>query len=112
MQALLRSHVNVNNVLALLGEAIRVDLELLSKTCCRVIAEYLPDLIHDPQLAELVQESAATIQEREDVDSVPIIDDIRYYNGHLFSYDGDQEGKFSVINIKLLSVVWPAANLL
>lgn len=70
-----------------------LDVDSLCKTCCRIIAEHLADLIHAPQLAELIHESASSIQEREDVDSVPIIDDIRYYIAQNYLIDEDSEGK-------------------
>lgn len=42
----------------------------------------------DPLFGQLVKESAETVQNREDVDSVPIIDDIRY---HVTLLHGDGE---------------------
>ena len=95
MQGLLRSHVTLENVLDLLAWAMALDLDPLSKRCCGVLAEHLPELIHEKLLAELVHESAASIQEREDVDSVPIIDDIRYFNAQLYP-DNPCEGEVSV----------------
>ena len=46
------------------------------------------ELARDPLFDQLVKESAESVQNREDVDSVPIIDDIRY---HVTLLHGDGE---------------------
>ena len=92
MQALLRDRVDSETALALLAEALILDVEVVCKSCCRVIAEHLHDFIGQPQLAELVHESAASIQDREDVDSIPIIDDIRFYINQCFPLSDSSAG--------------------
>ena len=54
----------------------------------RCIAQHLLELVRNPLFGELVKESAGSVQNREDVDSVPIIDDIRY---HVTLLHGDGE---------------------
>lgn len=49
-------------------------------------------LARDPLFDQLVKESAESVQNREDVDSVPIIDDIRYHVTLLHG-DGELSGK-------------------
>lgn len=65
----------------------------LTETCVRCIAQHLLELVQDPLFGQLVKESAETVQNREDVDSVPIIDDIRY---HVTVLHGD--GELSGVN--------------
>lgn len=60
----------------------------LTETCVRCIAQHLLTLVRDPLFNQLVKESADSVQNREDVDSVPIIDDIRY---HVTLLHGDGE---------------------
>ena len=84
LQVLLKDRVDKDNVLILLTEALSLEVDVLIIVCCRVIAENLADLINDPMLASLAHESAASIQDREDVDSVPIIDDILYHLDQIF----------------------------
>lgn len=60
----------------------------LTETCVRCIAQHLLVLVGDPLFNQLVKESAESVQNREDVDSVPIIDDIRY---HVTLLHGDGE---------------------
>ncbi len=58
----------------------------------RCIAQHLLALARDPLFNQLVKESAESVQNREDVDSVPIIDDIRYHVTLLHG-DGELSGK-------------------
>ena len=51
-------------------------------------------LVRDPLFHQLVNESAESVQNREDVDSVPIIDDIRYHVTLLHG-DGELSGQVS-----------------
>ena len=60
----------------------------LAETCVRCIAQHLLVLVREPLFNQLVKESAESVQNREDVDSVPIIDDIRY---HVTLLHGDGE---------------------
>ncbi len=58
----------------------------------RCIAQHLLSLARDPLFNQLVRDSAESVQNREDVDSVPIIDDIRYHVTLLHG-DGELSGK-------------------
>lgn len=64
----------------------------LADTCVRCIAQHLLSLVSDPLFIQLVRDSAESVQNREDVDSVPIIDDIRYHVTLLHG-DGELSGK-------------------
>ncbi len=64
----------------------------LADTCVRCIAQHLLALARDPLFNQLVKESAESVQNREDVDSVPIFDDIRYHVTLLHG-DGELSGK-------------------
>jgi ankyrin repeat/BTB/POZ domain-containing protein 1 len=51
----------------------------------KYIAERLEDYLDDPELAELVAESAERIKERQETDTIELVDDIRYYLGVRFT---------------------------
>lgn len=57
--------------------------------------------MRDPLFNQLVKESAESVQNREDVDSVPIIDDIRY---HVTLLHGDGELSGQLHDLKLLQL--------
>ena len=65
-----------------------MEVDRLADACLRVIAQHLSTLAREPQFAELVRDSAAGVENREDVDSVPLVDDLRY---HLTDIYGDGE---------------------
>ena len=47
--------------------------------CLRCLAVHLLHLVHDSRLALLIAASAQTVAERQDVDSVPLVDDLRFW---------------------------------
>ena len=73
----------------------------LADSCARCIAQHLLELVQDPLFNQLVKESAESVQNREDVDSVPIIDDIRYHVTLLHG-DGELSGKPSCSECALI----------
>ncbi|KAL3148881.1 Ankyrin repeat and BTB/POZ domain-containing protein 1 [Trebouxia sp. C0010 RCD-2024] len=85
---LLHPHVTQDSALPLLQQALAMDSDRLTETCVRCIAQHLLVLVREPLFHQLVKESAASVQNREDVDSVPIVDDIRY---HVTLLHGDGE---------------------
>ena len=64
----------------------------LADSCAWCIAQHLLELVREPVFNQLVKESAMSVQNREDVDSVPIIDDICYHVTLLHG-DGKLSGK-------------------
>lgn len=91
---LLQPYVTPSTALSLLEEATRMDAERLVDACLRVVAQQLPQLACEPLLADLVRESAAGVANREDVDSVPLVDDLRYHIAQLYG-DGELSGELS-----------------
>ncbi|KAA6425617.1 MAG: hypothetical protein FRX49_04514, partial [Trebouxia sp. A1-2] len=89
---LLHPHVTQDSALLLLQQALALDSDRLADTCVRCIAQHLLSLVRDPLFNQLVRDSAESVQNREDVDSVPIIDDIRYHVTLLHG-DGELSGK-------------------
>ncbi|KAF8250532.1 hypothetical protein K440DRAFT_580705 [Wilcoxina mikolae CBS 423.85] len=68
----------------------------------KYIADRLEQYLDDPELAELVAESAERIKERQETDTIELVDDIRYYLGLRFKqrigeedplFDGGEDGE-------------------
>eukprot|EP01026_Neomeris_dumetosa_P046354 TRINITY_DN3944_c0_g1_i1.p1 TRINITY_DN3944_c0_g1~~TRINITY_DN3944_c0_g1_i1.p1 ORF type:complete len:483 (+),score=50.95 TRINITY_DN3944_c0_g1_i1:48-1451(+) len=76
---LLLPFVDKYNSVMLLQEAMRMDNDRLVDICCRNIALNLIQAVKDPHFRSLVQESASSVVERQEVDTLPIIDEIRYH---------------------------------
>ena len=72
---------------------MRLDADRLADACLRVMAQRLVQLAQEPLFAELIRESAASVENRQDVDSVPIVDDLRYHIAQLYG-DGELSGTF------------------
>ncbi|XP_046839999.1 ankyrin repeat and BTB/POZ domain-containing protein 1-like [Xenia sp. Carnegie-2017] len=74
--------LDVTNVV----QAVRVSRTFssprLEAECCCYIAEYMDELANDQSLIELILEDARGIEERQETDSIPLVDDIR---SHLYS---------------------------
>eukprot|EP00884_Botryococcus_braunii_P005583 jgi/Botrbrau1/15025/Bobra.320_2s0005.1 len=108
---LLHPFVNQETALDLLQEAMLAGppAERLADACSRCIALHLPDLANDPLLVQLVRRSADTVEARQEVDTVPLIDDIRFYiaqihgEGDLSDDEVDEEGNLVVTEWSSLS---------
>lgn len=59
-------------------------VQRLEEFAARYIAYRLESYIDDDEFAELVQESAARIEKRQETDSIELLDDIRYYLSERF----------------------------
>lgn len=98
LQVLLQPYVTPSSALFLLGEAMQLDTDRLADACLRVIAQHLTQLAREPLFSELIRESAASVEDRQDIDSVPIVDDLRYHIVELHG-SGDLSGrKFQIPN--------------
>ena len=76
-------HVDKDNCLDLLSLAISTQCERLYDQCLLTVARNLLLFANDPLLCMLVEESASEIEEREDVDTIVLVDDLRYVVEHL-----------------------------
>jgi hypothetical protein len=66
------------------------------------MAMNLEKVVEADKFRLLVEESAATVKAREERDSIPLIDDIRYFVCRLHRFDQDvQEMKLALIKILL-----------
>lgn len=67
-------------------------VQRLEEFGARYLAYRLEEHIDRPEFAELIKESAARIQRREETDSIELLDDIRFYLGERFRLRFDDTG--------------------
>ncbi|CAG8443700.1 9698_t:CDS:2 [Ambispora gerdemannii] len=69
----------IDDIYELMRKAIDLKIDRLEQYCCRWFAEHLKDVLHDERFLNLVKESAQSIQNRQATDTIPLIDDLRYW---------------------------------
>ncbi|XP_028398394.1 ankyrin repeat and BTB/POZ domain-containing protein 1-like isoform X2 [Dendronephthya gigantea] len=74
--------LDVSNVVEVVRISRTFSVPRLESECCRFIAEYVDEMKDDPGLIELIVEDAQSIKERQETDSIPLVDDIR---SHLYN---------------------------
>lgn len=57
----------------LVSFTLRINSHLCSCLTC------LSQLVEQPEFAEIIKEDAASLEERHETDSVPVVDEIRYH---------------------------------
>ncbi|ORE01375.1 hypothetical protein BCV72DRAFT_217411 [Rhizopus microsporus var. microsporus] len=67
------------DIYELIQTAIELQVERVEQYCIKYFAHHLDDFIHQPQFLNLIKQSAASIKKREETDSIPFIDDLRYF---------------------------------
>ncbi|KAI0428266.1 BTB/POZ domain-containing protein [Xylaria sp. FL1042] len=72
------------NVFDVIHAAWDLRVQRLEEFAARYLAYRLEDYIDEEEFAELIQESAARVKNREETDTIELLDDIRYYLGDRF----------------------------
>lgn len=67
-------------------------VQRLEEFAARYFAYHLEEHIDTPEFAEIIRESAARIQKREETDSIELLDDIRFYLSERFRFRFDDTG--------------------
>ncbi|KAJ5699019.1 hypothetical protein N7462_001024 [Penicillium macrosclerotiorum] len=80
------------DVYAIMRAAWLTRVQRLETFAARFLAYRLEAHIDLPEFAELIQESAARIQARQETDSIELVDDIRFYLGERFRLRFDDAG--------------------
>ncbi|KAK2139707.1 hypothetical protein LSH36_1645g00004 [Paralvinella palmiformis] len=93
--------IDVDNIITILRTARLFDLARLEDQCAEFIASNLERVIDNNEFTTFVREDANAVKERQETDSIPIVDDIRYHITNFvqtFSdmYEADQ--KLAVID--------------
>ncbi|KAI9253547.1 hypothetical protein BY458DRAFT_521795 [Sporodiniella umbellata] len=71
----------VINVYELIDTAIELEVDRVEQYCIKYFADHLDSHIKQPEFRQLIQKSAQTIKKREKTDTIPFIDDLRYFLG-------------------------------
>ncbi|KAM4738270.1 ankyrin repeat and BTB/POZ domain-containing protein 1 isoform 2-T2 [Anableps anableps] len=68
-----------DNVLHMWKTAKLFRLSRLEDQCTEFMAKIIERLVGQAEFAEMIKEDAASLEERQETDSVPLVDDIRYH---------------------------------
>lgn len=71
--------LDVQNVVDILRTARLFSLSRLENQCAEFMSNHLDEMVCHPDFAVLVQEDAKNVQDRQETDSIGIIDDIRFH---------------------------------
>ncbi|CAG8529288.1 16526_t:CDS:2 [Acaulospora colombiana] len=82
------------NIYTLMRTAIDLNVERLESWCSRWFADHINEVLEERQFLELVKESAESIKHRQETDTIPLIDDIRYWLSKKYGvFEDDIDGK-------------------
>ncbi|KAL2150323.1 hypothetical protein VTH82DRAFT_7999 [Thermothelomyces myriococcoides] len=79
------------NIYDVIHAAWDLKVQRLEEFVARYLASRLEDYIDEPEFAELIRESAHRVKERQETDTIELLDDIRYFLGERFRlrFEGD-----------------------
>lgn len=86
------------NVYDVIHAAWDLKVQRLEEFAARYLASRLEDYIDDDDFAELIRESAERLRERQETDTIELLDDIRYYLGERFRLRFEGEGLEEMLN--------------
>ncbi|OLN96601.1 BTB/POZ domain-containing protein 3 [Colletotrichum chlorophyti] len=72
------------NIYDVIHAAWDLRVQRLEEFAARYLAHRLEDYIDEPEFADLIKESAGRLKNREETDTIELLDDIRYYLGERF----------------------------
>ncbi|KAL0937351.1 ankyrin repeat and btb poz domain protein [Colletotrichum truncatum] len=72
------------NIYDVIHAAWDLRVQRLEEFAARYLAYRLEDYIDEPEFAEMINESASRIKNRQETDTIELLDDIRYYLGERF----------------------------
>ncbi|KAK0052425.1 ankyrin repeat and BTB/POZ domain-containing protein 1 [Biomphalaria pfeifferi] len=75
----LMEYVDSSNVVNMIRTSRLFNLSRLESHCAEFIANNLPEVIHQEEFRQLVVEDASNVKEREETDTIDVVDEIRYY---------------------------------
>ncbi|KAI8096603.1 uncharacterized protein BX664DRAFT_324366 [Halteromyces radiatus] len=64
--------------------ALDLNVDRLEQWCTQYFAKHLDDFAKDPAFYRLIRQSAQSISGRQETDSIPFIDELRYYLGKMY----------------------------
>ena len=67
-------------------------VQRLEEFAARYLASRLEDYVDEDEFAELIRESASRLKERQETDTIELLDDIRYYLSERFRFRFEGDG--------------------
>lgn len=86
------------NVYDVMHAAWDLRVQRLEEFVARYLAYRLEDYIDEPEFAELIQESASRVKNREETDTIELLDDIRYYLSERFRLRFEDAGLEEILD--------------
>ncbi|KAI9318040.1 BTB/POZ protein [Dichotomocladium elegans] len=86
----------IMDIFQLTRTAVELNVDRLEQWCIRYFSDHLDRYIQDPLFHELIRESAQSIAGRQETDSIPFIDELRYWLGKkycVFQEELNPEGR-------------------
>lgn len=80
------------NVYDVIRAAWDLNVQRLEEFAARYLASRLEDYIDEQEFQDLIQESASRIKERQETDTIELLDDIRYYLSERFRFRFEGDG--------------------
>ncbi|XP_056445652.1 ankyrin repeat and BTB/POZ domain-containing protein 1 [Gadus chalcogrammus] len=105
--AALAKTVCEDNVLEIWKTAKLFSLSRLEDQCKELMAKIIEKLVNSAEFAEMIQEDARSVVDRQDMDSIPLVDDIRYHittNVQTYSAIEEANQKLQVLEQLLVSI--------
>ncbi|KAJ8067279.1 hypothetical protein OCU04_004639 [Sclerotinia nivalis] len=86
------SNVELINPFDVMRAAWLTRVQKLEETCAKYLAYNLEYYIDDPEFEEVIKESAARIEKRQETDTIELLDDIRFYLSERFRLRFEDSG--------------------
>ncbi|XP_072025674.1 ankyrin repeat and BTB/POZ domain-containing protein 1-like isoform X2 [Amphiura filiformis] len=96
-----------SSVISVLRVSRMFDLNKLEDQCAEYMAKHLERILDKDEFTALIQEDAASVKDREEMDSIMIVDDIRYHisaNVQTFSNIREAEDKLKALDELLIQM--------
>ncbi|KAI8070904.1 BTB/POZ protein [Gongronella butleri] len=77
----------LGDIYDLMQTAWDLNVERLEHWCTNYFAQHLDEFINQPAFHDLIRQSAMSIANRQSTDSIPFVDDVRYYLGKMYDMD-------------------------
>ncbi|XP_038068781.1 ankyrin repeat and BTB/POZ domain-containing protein 1-like [Patiria miniata] len=84
-------HLSTDNVISVLRVSRMFSLTKLEDQCTEYMAKYLDKFIESEEFEKLIIEDAAEINDREETDSIVVVDDIRHHISRLVETFSEME---------------------
>uniref|UniRef100_A0A672M9Y5 Ankyrin repeat and BTB/POZ domain-containing protein 1 n=1 Tax=Sinocyclocheilus grahami TaxID=75366 RepID=A0A672M9Y5_SINGR len=99
--------LNEENVLHMWKTAKLFRLSRLEDLCTEYMAKIIERLVERPEFADMIREDAGNVAARQETDSIPLVDEIRFHiasNVQTYSANEEANQKLSALELLLASI--------